>query len=109
MLMPSKSSVYKVHLAFDCLRNVHILMLLFFLSFTLLTEELMDEYAYNDQPLEDLPMQYQTLPFLSKLASEVALRPRVRREWIARRGVYDECCRNPCSFNTLKSYCKRKN
>lgn len=83
--------------------------IVFFFVYIDFAEELMDEYAYNDQPLEDLPMQYQTLPFLSKLASETALRPRVRREWIARRGVYDECCRNPCSFNTLKSYCKRKN
>lgn len=76
-------------------------------------DESFDEYAYNDQPaplIDDLPLQYQTYAYLSKLVPEAAaLRPRVRRDWVARRGVYDECCRKPCSVSELKNYCKRKN
>lgn len=76
-------------------------------------DETFDEYAYNDQPaplIDDLPIQYQTYAYLSKLVPEAAaLRPRVRRDWVARRGVYDECCRKPCSVQELKNYCKRKN
>lgn len=76
-------------------------------------DESFDEYAYNDQPaalIDDLPMQYQTYAYLSKLVPEAAtIRTRFRREWYPRRGVYDECCRKPCSVQELKSYCKRKN
>lgn len=77
-------------------------------------DESFDEYAYNDQAaavMDDLPIQYQTYAYLSKLFPEsVNMRPRTRREWMqVRVGVYDECCRKPCSYHELKSYCKRKN
>lgn len=77
----------------------------------ILSDEAIDDFAYNDQPIgliDDLPIQYQSYAYLSKLAPEsVGLRPRVRREWLVRRGVYDECCRKPCSVQELKSYCKK--
>lgn len=73
-------------------------------------DESFDEYPYNDQPAAlDVPIQYQTYAYLSKVAPEAAVRSRVRRDWINRRGVFDECCRKPCSVQELKSYCKRKN
>lgn len=75
-------------------------------------DETFEEYAYNDQPaqlMDDLPLNYQSYAYMSKIAPEAALRPRIRREWVARRGVYDECCRKPCSTQELKTYCKRKN
>lgn len=77
----------------------------------LFPDELIDEYAYNDQsaPYDELALQYQALPFLAKLAPATAHRPRVRRDWTTRRGVYDECCKKPCSITELRSYCKRKN
>lgn len=76
-------------------------------------DEAFDEYAYNDQPaqlMDDLPIQYQTYAYLSKIAPE-SMRgsSRVRRDWVNRRGVYDECCRKPCSVQELRNYCKRRN
>lgn len=74
----------------------------------------MDEY-YNDQPWDPesmyppyaSPLLSKLLPPSSALSSQI--RQRVRRDWVPRRGVFDECCTNPCSFATLKSYCKRSN
>lgn len=92
------------------LRELQIFYSIFFLF--LLPDESIDDFAYNDQPAgfaDDLPIQYQTYAYLSKLAPEsVGARSRVRRNWYIRRGVYDECCRKPCSINELKSYCKNK-
>lgn len=82
---------------------------LYFLFDYNFVDESFDEYPYNDQPAIDLPIQYQTYAYLSKLAPDTAVRSRVRRDWINRRGVYDECCRKPCSVQELRSYCKRKN
>lgn len=75
------------------------------------SDESFDEYQYNDQPAAlNLPIQYQSYSYLAKIAPDtVAVRSRVRRDWINRRGVYDECCRKPCSVQELRSYCKRKN
>ncbi|XP_031622182.1 bombyxin B-1 homolog isoform X1 [Contarinia nasturtii] len=76
------------------------------------SDELFEEY-YSDQPsplIDDLPVNYQTYAYLSKLVPDAPeLRSRVRREWVARRGVYDECCRKPCTVQELKSYCRQKN
>lgn len=73
------------------------------------SDESFDEY--NDQPAAlNLPAKYQSYPYLAKIAPDTAaVRSRVRRDWISRRGVYDECCRKPCSVQELRSYCKRKN
>lgn len=30
---------------------------------------------------------------------------RGKRSWSQRKGVFDECCKVPCSMKTLKSYC----
>lgn len=77
-------------------------------------DESFEEDAYNDPMaalMDDLPMEYQRYAYLAKLLPEsTALRPRARRDWMyTRHGVYDECCRKPCSVAELKSYCKRKN
>lgn len=82
------------------------------------SDDSFEDDVYNDQAanaaatfIDELPIQYQTYAYLSKLLPEsAALRPRARRDWMyTRHGVYDECCRKPCSFQELKSYCKRKN
>lgn len=85
----------------------------FFYSGTTLDGSL-DDDIYNDQTIsimDEIPIQYQTYAYLSKLLPDATnLKPRTRRDWmLPRRGVYDECCRKPCSFQELKSYCKRKN
>lgn len=74
------------------------------------SDETFDEDAYNDQPqlFDDLPSHFQTYAYLSKLVPDEALRSRVRREWIARIGVYDECCRKACTYNELRKYCKKQ-
>lgn len=79
-----------------------------------ISDESLDEEAYSDQIspiMDEIPLQYQTYAYLSKLLPDVTdFKPRSRREWmLPRRGVYDECCRKPCSVQELKSYCKRKN
>lgn len=72
----------------------------------------LEEYAYvNDQPLlEDSPLAYASLPFLAQFSSAGGpIRSRFRRDnttWRLIRGVVDECCRKPCTFQELKSYCK---
>lgn len=91
----------------DCILRTQIIL-------HLISDESMDEEAYTDQMspiMDEIPLQYQTYAYLSKLLPDVTdLKPRSRRDWmLPRRGVYDECCRKPCSVQELKSYCKRKN
>lgn len=53
--------------------------------------------------------RYQPIQFGSYFGSTKALGAlgsRVRRDPIGvQRGVYYECCLNPCSFKNLESYC----
>lgn len=65
----------------------------------------MDE-LYNDQPYEEFPVQYRTYPFMAKLAPET-IRSRVRRGWTPRMGPFTECCQQACTYEQLRSYCKR--
>lgn len=81
-----------------------------------------DDDVYNDQVaaavaaaaaaayIDELPIQYQTYAYLSKLLPEsAALKIRPRRDWMyTRHGVYDECCKKPCGISQLRSYCKRR-
>lgn len=83
----------------------------FFCSLHFILDESFDDFAFSDQPAAselDIPIQYNKHSYLSKIAPDAAIRSRKRRDWINRRGVYDECCRKPCSVQELKSYCKQK-
>lgn len=94
---------------FSHLARMNPLIWYFFIRHVCFLDESFDEYQYNDQPdTLNLPIQYQSYPYQAKIAP-AAVRSRVRRDWVNRRGVYDECCRKPCSVQELRSYCKPKN
>lgn len=43
-------------------------------------------------------------PFISKSGTEIFM-SKFRRRRRLKRGVYNECCENPCSYEVLRSYC----
>ncbi|XP_017491456.1 PREDICTED: probable insulin-like peptide 1 [Rhagoletis zephyria] len=59
---------------------------------------------FGDNDVEDgLPSHYASSPFLAKIhGGQVDTLAKTRRR---REGVYDECCRKPCTYNELYSYC----
>ncbi|XP_018789560.1 PREDICTED: LIRP-like [Bactrocera latifrons] len=58
----------------------------------------------NAEPEELSPFGMMNFPFLGRNHGghvDTVAKTRRRRE-----GVYDECCRKPCSYSELLSYCK---
>lgn len=62
-----------------------------------------DEY-YADQPIitDDNQLNMPEFPFISRMVANE--KKRAFRRF--RRGAVDECCRQPCTFSELRSYCK---
>ena len=58
------------------------------------------EYAYADQPqaVDDQTIPH-GFPLKAKKDSE---KKHIR---VRRAGIYEECCKNSCSHNELRSYC----
>lgn len=67
-----------------------------------------DNEYINDELLTYPPFAYRSFPFMTQFDSTSPLGTRVRRDYTAvavKRGVYDECCRTPCTMRQLMSYC----
>ncbi|KAG4075435.1 hypothetical protein HA402_015088 [Bradysia odoriphaga] len=65
-----------------------------------------DNEYINDELLNYPPFAFRPYPFVRQFDSTSPLGTRVRRDYTAvKRGVYDECCRSPCSLKQLMSYC----
>ncbi|XP_067613080.1 probable insulin-like peptide 5 [Eurosta solidaginis] len=61
------------------------------------------EWHDNTENADKLPFQFGSFPFLAKIhGGQIDTLAKTRRR---REGVYDECCRKPCTYNELLSYC----
>lgn len=74
---------------------------------TVENKELVGDNEYNaDLFLNDVSFAYNTIPFLAGFGSAKAVQPRVRLEHrTVKRGIYEDCCKKPCSYQVLLSYC----